>query len=842
MTPRDVLIQISPAMSQNYNPRSRMSQLTIRTHEKRFPTAPHLYGLFFEDINRAGDGGLYAELLRNRSFEDSVPPSRCSVSEGGAAFTTPTGWVGEFNGGEGRTSWLDCIKPSPVPGWHADSSTLTLDDGDTLNDRRLVSLLVDFNAGGSISNDGFRGVPLAKGNAYAFYMFVRAESRSAELRIALTAADGRIYDQAVVEVAAGEYLRYDLTLTAPETDADARLSITAPAASTVRFGFTSLMPADTYRGHGLRSDLVEMLAGLHPAFLRFPGGCIVEGFTRETAIRFPDTIGPVWERPSHHLMWSYRTTNGLGFHEYLQLCEDLDIEAIYVLNCGMTCQTRGGELFDSEEVEELLQEAFAAIEYAVGDTSTPMGEARAAAGHPEPFRLAYVEIGNENFGSEYEHRYEKFYEALHARYPTIRYISNTHTEEVGLPTDIVDEHFYDTADFFAEHTDMYDAADREGPKIFLGEYAVNAGMDVGNLRAALGEAMFLLGIENNQDVVQLTAYAPLLENVHYVDWSPNLIAFDNHRSYGIPGYHALSMLAAHRGDHVVASTLKTDTVNRQSAGAPGIVSVGGGLQFRNARVNGAPVELAHELQGRFTQTDDVYTAVEQPDTGIRLPFPGAENLHRIVAGVFGTGSAQSGTFEVDIKPGPSNPFTVGVWCSAQRSGAEGVVETWTIRTIDMHSWTIDGNMSRVTAGKFPPIALADDTYLTLDSGADFHRFKVVTHQGGFDCYVNDLLVQEARLPAYPSTMATAAVDDDSVIIKIVNIAGEADEVNIDLDESVANGYDVTVLSGARDAANSLDSPQAVVPVMDQRTGAAQAFSYVAPPYSFNILVLKRLKR
>ena len=238
-----------------------MSRITVKTNEKRFPVAPDLYGLFFEDINRAGDSGLYPELLRNRSFEDSIPPERCILSENGVDFTTPKGWSDQFNNGEGLTKWLDNVPKTSIPAWYPDKASVSLDFEDKLNTKRLASLKSEFSAGGSLKNIGYQGIPLKKGDTYAFYMFAKAENTPAVLRVSIASENGTIQDETSFTVEPGEYRRYDYTFTAAQDDFGARLVILSPEESTVYFGFTSLMPTDTYKGHGMRKDLLEMLSG-----------------------------------------------------------------------------------------------------------------------------------------------------------------------------------------------------------------------------------------------------------------------------------------------------------------------------------------------------------------------------------------------------------------------------------------------------------------------------------------------------------------------------------------------------------------------------------------------------
>ena len=823
-----------------------MSKITVKTTQKRFSTAPDLYGLFFEDINRAGDSGLYPEMLRNRSFEDSIPPERCTVSEDGVRFTTPKGWSDQFNNGEGLGKWLDHVPPTPVPAWYAEQATMSVDETQRLNSMRLVSLKTDFEAGGSIRNIGYQGLALKKGAEYHFYMFAKAESVPVRLTVSIASSSGRTYDEASFSIAPDSFRRYPCTFTATEDDTDARLVITAPEAAVVSFGFSSLMPADTYKGHGLRKDLMELLAGTNSGFFRFPGGCIVEGFTYETAMRFPNTIGPVWERPSHMLMWHYRTTNGLGFHEYLQLCEDLDLEPLYVVNCGLTCQGRSPELFEGEELEKMLQETLDAVEYAIGDVATPYGKKRAEAGHPEPFKMTYIEIGNENHGPEYNLRYKMFYDALKAKHPGIKYIANTHIERDGLPTDIVDEHYYNTPEFFAENTHKYDDYDRTGPDIFVGEYAVTVGK-VATLRCALGESMFLLGIENNQDIVRMTAYAPLFQNVGYTGWYPNLIAFDNHRAYGIPTYYALRMLAGSRGADVVAADVETPKRHRSVSGRFGILAEKSGLTFKDAAVGGKPARITHLVQGRFVQNGTEYTAVS--DVAGEAAGPKITNGRVLrdacVFAVLGDREEAVSDFEVTVRSsGADNPVTLAVWCHRPPSVFR-LDETQAEDILDMRStrrfeWRIDGQTSSVHevyhSRMFP---VGTDTAVPVEL-EQYNTYKVVTRRDGFDGYVNGELVQQAYLPEYPAVAVSTTTDDDRVIVKLVNITNEPDDVEIILDCPVQSGYEVQLLSSADPhAENTLDNPTAVVPVVKTLTGASRSFTYRAPENSLSILTLRR---
>ena len=534
-----------------------MYSVNIAVGEKLTDVSKSLYGLFFEDINRAGDGGLYAELLRNRAFDDGIIPEGCKYDPMNKTITSPTGWVSSF----------DCCEAESIAGWTAkNGAEMRLISNGTLNENRKRALSVEFH-GGEIQNEGFDGIPIEKGKSYRFYMFARSDTK-AEITVCLCGLNKESYCYHSFCVDGG-YKRYECEMISAADDNNARLTFTGNIGDMVVFGFVSLFPTDTFMGreNGLRNDLVQRLLQLKPAFLRFPGGCIVEGFSKQTAFRFKDTIGPVWERKPHWLLWSYMTTNGLGFHEYLQFCEDAKIDAMYVCNCGMTCQGRCPDYFDDKLINEFLEDAVQAILYALSPADTEWGAKRAANGHPEPFTcLKYIEIGNENWGGEYDKRYGVFYKKLKELFPQLIFISTDHTEKSGLKTECVDEHFYSDPIFFAANANRYDSFDRNGVDIYCGEYASTIGCKAGTLYGALGEAAFLTGIERNQDKVKMTSYAPLFKNADCVSWEPDLIAFDNHRSYVIPSYHMLKMFAENRGDSVCRCDIVTESDRRMESG------------------------------------------------------------------------------------------------------------------------------------------------------------------------------------------------------------------------------------------------------------------------------------
>jgi len=801
----------------------------------KFPVTETLYGLFFEDINRSGDGGLYPEMIRNRTFEDSLIPGGCiAADDDHTAFLSEKGWRGEFNHGEGMDAWMveNQYPYTPIPAWYAENAELSLDEKDTLNVKRTAALKICFGEGGCAYNTGYIGVSVKKGEAYNFYMFAKA-CHNVKVKIRLASSCGcKVYAETEFMVHDQGYARYDAVLVASGDDNNARFEICADNAE-VKLGFISLMPADTYNGHGLRKDLMEMLAGLSPKFMRFPGGCIVEGFNRESLLRFSNMIGPVWERPTNWNLWAYRTTNGLGYHEWLQMCEDLGMKKMWVFNCGLTCQGRKPTYFEGEELDNLIQEAVDAIEYATAPVGTKWGDMRAAAGHPEPFGMDYVEIGNENRGPEYFKRYEKAYKLLKAKYPQITFLANMHVEPEGLPVDIVDEHFYNTPEFFIERRNMYDNYDRKGPKIFVGEYAVTQGKPgPGTLYAAIGEAAYLLGVERNQDLVHLTAYAPLFENVNFYNWYPNLICFDNHRTYGIPTYHALALLGSNRGKNVVVTEDEAETVYKKTEGLPGMVSALPGMRIRNVTVNGKPAELGYRLMGNAEKQGDEIVSVEYRDPGSQgLGVPEIRSWM-----TFGKEPMDAYDTTMEIFVEKDLPVIIPIFT---RKHPRDRVNDWLMRCCRKYEWTLDNGKSIVAdpMNYCDDIRLCDDVDFELTEG--WHTFRVNANQKTVEVSVDGKLVQTAQMPSYPEVFSSADTTDDEIILKFVNFKAEADCVAIDLDVDVESAYCAKILTGEPTAMNTIDALENVKPVVKAMEGAGRSFTFEAPAYSLCILRMKK---
>lgn len=844
---------------------SMTHKLHILTNKKRFPVAEDLYGLFFEDINRAGDSGLYPEMIRNRSFEDSLIPDGCTVDETGAVYFNKAKWPGAFNHGEGIDDWMEQVPETPIPGWYCRNAVMNLEYEDTLNRNRKSALRVHFDTEGSIWNIGYHGVPVEDQKTYCGYLFLKGTGE-VELTFAFLGEDGRCYGKTTSLVTMEEqYRKIEFEIQADATDYKASFAIGVNQPCDLLVGFLSLMPSETYRGHGLRKDLVEMLEGLHPRFMRFPGGCVVEGLTEETAMRFPNTIGPVWERPSHNLMWHYRTTNGLGFHEYLQLCEDLNMEAMYVCNCGICCQARHGYQFSDASIQQMLQEALHAIEYAIGSVDSQYGKMRADAGHPEPFSLKYMEIGNENWGEEYLHCYPIFYQAIKEKYPQIILISNSHTEKAGLATEIADEHYYNTPEFFFENDKRFDTYDRKGPQIFLGEYAVNGGKTIASMECALAEAVFLTGVEQNQDIVTLSAYAPLFENVNYSAWKPNLIRFDNHQVYGIPSYHVLSLFGKYRGNDVVETQMEGAMQPSVYQGMPGIMCNQPGLEIKNAQISGTAVDIGKIIYGKVQKQGENISLVRTPNqhhfTGKNQVWnqtfetfvrehrrPGTEDEADLVWVLFGgevlaTEALTEYTFEADLRYEPSNSVTFSIWNSHADTDA-GCVEPrdfdWNLGSVRNQIWKIaEGYSVTEQRGMFDgDLPEPERVPIELDY-SQFHHYRIAAKKGGYSCYIDDKLIQEHTLPEHPMVYSVASVDEQFIYLKLVNIHSNSIEVTIQLDCEIEPKVQLEMVQAESDAVNSMEN-KSYVAIRESTLNYGEKNSiFETPAHSVNVLVMKK---
>lgn len=514
---------------------------------------PTMYGIFFEDINFAADGGLYAELVKNRSFEFDKPMM---------------GW----------------LQPATDPYSLNQNSGIasTLNFASNKSNKNVLRVNVHNDKNYSLVNEGFRGMGITKGQDYLL-SFYAANNDQKIKNITFQLVDAQENVVASVRVAPKdkEWRKYTAQLNAKKTEEKARLKITFEGTGVIDLDMISLFPKETWKGKakGIRQDLAQLLFDLKPGFLRFPGGCIIEGRTLAQRYQWKNTIGDVEQRPtmisrwntefSHKVTPDYFQTFGLGFYEYFQLAEDLGAEPIPVLNCGIACQFNSGELVPVSELDPYIQDALDLIEFANGSVQSVWGKVRKEMGHPEPFNLKYIGIGNEQWGPQYIERYKIFQKVLKEKHPDIVLISGSgpfadgeqfdyaHRELKKLGAEIIDEHYYKDIDWFKKNATRYDNYDRQGPKIFAGEYAAQSVAIVSpenknSWETALAEAAFMTGLERNADVVHMTSYAPLMAHTEAWQWSPNMIWFNNLQSLATANYEVQKLFANNRGTELLS--------------------------------------------------------------------------------------------------------------------------------------------------------------------------------------------------------------------------------------------------------------------------------------------------
>ncbi|MFD0990425.1 alpha-L-arabinofuranosidase C-terminal domain-containing protein [Mariniflexile jejuense] len=540
-------------------------ELSVNLSKTIAPIQPTMYGIFFEDINFAADGGLYAEMIKNRSFEFDNP----------------------FMG------WLQPKSDRHSLNSNSGIATAIKYTGNPTN-TTYCRIKVNNDAGYQLINEGFRGMGIKKDAAYNLYVSAAKPSGNIKTIIfQFIDESGNVLGETKIAPTTADWKDYTVQISATKTEAKAKIKITFEGTGDIDLDMISLFPVDTWQGrkNGLRKDIVQLLYDMKPGFLRFPGGCIVEGRTLEQRYQWKKTVGAVEDREilinrwntefDHKLTPDYFQTFGLGFFEYFLLSEDIGAEALPILSCGMACQFNTGELVPLEELDPYVQDALDLIEFANGDITTHWGKLRADMGHPKPFNLKYIGVGNEQWGSAYIERYKVFEKAIKSKYPNMIIVSGSGPFPEGdyfeygweelkkLNAEIVDEHYYKSPQWFKDNATRYDAYDRKGPKIFAGEYAaqsvaIASPKNKNTWECALSEAAFITGLERNAEVVHLTSYAPLMAHAEGWQWTPDMIWFNNLDVYGTANYEVQKLYATNKGTDLLSITNKGIDVTGQN--------------------------------------------------------------------------------------------------------------------------------------------------------------------------------------------------------------------------------------------------------------------------------------
>jgi alpha-L-arabinofuranosidase len=731
-----------------------------------------LFGVFFEDINLSTDGGIYPELVRNRSFEDATSLQNWSFK---SLDSKSVANVTKAN--------LSAVPPMPP-----------------LNPFNRTFLQIEAKGSFELENAGYYGMNIVQGEQYQLKLAARLQTgKLGKLSVKLVNSKGETISTAELKSPSDSWEYQSVSLKANGSDPKSRLVISGDGNASFCLDMVSLLPAKTWKKSALRPDLAEAISELKPAFFRFPGGCWVEGDDYEHMYNWKKTIGDVDARTSLWNIWEYNATHGLGYHEYLQFAEDLGTEPLFCINAGVSHK----EVIPLNQMGPWIQDALDAIEYANGPVSSVWGALRAKNGHPEPFNLKYLEIGNENGQDAYAQRWKLMAEAIHAKYPDMVLIAN---EWAGShPKDpnpvIVDEHYYNNPEWFIWNANQYDRYDRKGPKIFIGEYAANAGVGNGNLRGAVGEAAWMTGMERNSDVVIMGSYAPLLCNANHKRWPVNLINFDSNHWFGLPSYYVQAMFAQNQG-----------TVNLPVAvsGAPGIdapyssgfIGLGtwmNAAEFKELKVVSPSGKVLY--QNDFTKPIDDWKKVGNGEwsvkDGVLRQAAIAQNVTAFV------GDPNWKDYTITLK-------------ARKLTGENGFQIYFHNQSVSQRiRWDLGGygntvNMMEigVTSASIPA---------TIETGR-WYDVKIEIRGTAVRGYLDGKLVQQvADQGSQPASLhASASIDERSgdVIVKVVNAHSKPVNTDIVLSGAVnlaGTGKAIVLTAISPLAENTLEQPRNVVP-------------------------------
>ncbi|BCM91231.1 extracellular exo-alpha-L-arabinofuranosidase [Abditibacteriota bacterium] len=764
---------------------------------------PLFYGMMTEEINHAYDGGLYAELIRNRSLrdDDNNPVNWTPIQKNGARVALSVDTSEPIAG----TALTHCLR----------MDVMNLGQGTG-------------NVG--VVNEGYWGIPVVANQTYQVSLWAKASPGArGGLTLALESADGnQKYGTAEVEALTGEWKKYTLTMRGGAAPANTigRFAAYAKGTGTVWMTLVSLMPP-TYknRPNGFRSDLMEKMAAMKPAYLRLPGGNYLEGITLQGKFDWKKTLGPLEQRPGHPGTWNYRSSDGLGLMEFLGWCDDLNIEPVLAVHAGYSLN--GTYVNPGPDLEPYVQDALDEIEFLIGDQNTKWGKMRAQLGHPQPYKLTYVEIGNEDWfdrSGSYSGRYKQIHDAIKAKYPKLQLIATAAVR--GVTPDVVDDHYYRSAAAMAADAGHYDNHSRTGPKIFVGEWASTEGNPTPTLKAALGDAAWLTGLERNADVVVMECYAPLFVNVNRgaQQWGTNLIGYNAAQSFGSPSFYVQSMFANYTGDRVLPSqvTMPPAPGAKPASGGIGVATWNTQAEFDDIKVTDPTGKVLYSQDfsngglGNFT-TDNGNWVIQ--DGALRQT---AEDEN------------------VRARAGDMNWTDYDLTLRARKiAGREGFLISFHNKGGDNYVWWNLGGWGNQRSafqhgGGNSEFGTTDTT---IETGR-WYNVKISVRGDQIQGYLDGkLIVTTKDVPATPLPVYSAVSRDSKsgdVFVKLVNFSGDAQPVQIaglNTRATVASGQQI---SGQPGDVNSIEQPMKVAPVPVTATVANNTFSATLPANSASV--------
>jgi len=787
-----------------------VSQLTIHADQPGHAISPTFYGLMTEEINHAYDGGLYAELIRNRALMD-----RRDSTPGWSLIQYP-----------GHTGSLSLEPAEPNQPFAGKSLKLTIDPVS-----KPTGPLV------GVANDGFWGIPIRPSTRYrASFIAKAAPGYTGGLAVTLENVSGsNVLAVARVRSIGAEWSKYSFTLSTDDSlePMNGRIVFAADQPGTLWLTQCSLMPPTVHnRPNGTRVDLMQLMSQLTPSFLRLPGGNYLEGNTLDERFNWKTTIGPTELRPGHQGPWGYRSSDGLGLLEFLEWCEDLKMQPLLAVFAGYALNHT--YVKPGPDLEPYVQDALDEIEYVTGDPKTKWGAARAKDGHPKPFPLKYVEIGNEDMfdgSGSYEGRFAQFYDAIKAKYPTLQMIA-TRTVTSRTP-DVVDDHYYRSARDMAADSTHYDKASRTGPKIFVGEWASVEGNPTPTMQAALGDAAWLTGLERDSDLVVMESYAPLLVNVNpgAAQWGTNLIGYDGLSSYGSPSFYVQSLFGQSTGDLTVPYDLTEPTASAPDPTPHGTWRTES--EFKD-------IEVTHDGQTLYSRD------FSKGGSDWEKPV-GTWDLDE---GAFRQTSHDEGTLAYDGDKSWTN-YTYHLK-ARKVEGDEGFMVMFHVRDDqNFWQWNVGGwndsrsSIQRIEDGSAQEVGRPSRTTVTAGQWYDL-RVEIV--DGTIKCYVDGKLTNQAvERPRPPVEPLYAAISRSSktgeLFVKVVNISAQDQAVQLNIQGADVTSPDIRgwLLKGDPGAVNTVRNPTRVAPEPIIARGASGKFTMQFPAHSVSVFRLKSRK-
>ncbi len=793
---------------------NRHADIHVEVDQPTVSLSPRLHGLFYEDINFSADGGLYAELIQNRSFEYYALDRREALSDKASAQHHPLfAWEKVERGGGNCDLRIERTVPL------------------NRNNPNYLAVYIDEpGTGVGVRSLGYDGIRVDQGECYdvSLYAARLAGKKDDPLTVALESRDGKVYGSITIRSLSDDWQLYKDTIKVGQSDDQARLTLTTTGKGKLYLDMISLLPQKTFKGrkNGLRPDLAQALADLNPTFFRFPGGCIAHGCSLQNAYRWKDSVGDVAQRRPNWNRWGYHQTYGLGYYEYFLLCEDIGATPLPVLPVGVSCGfNRPFQAVPMDELQEWIDDALDLVEFANGPTSSRWGKLRADMGHPEPFNLEYICLGNEEHDTpECRERFPYFVKAIRQAYPEIKIIG-TSGLGAGVPlNDLMkelnvyssDEHYYNSPEWYLKNQHRFDEFDRNGPKIFVGEYASRGN----TLFNAVAEAAYLTGIERNGDIVDMACYAPLLAHVHHTQWTAaNLIWFDKRRVVKTPNYYVQQLFSRNKGDVYLKNKVLAKKTAKQKLptiqGGVGMGTWSTTIALDQAMVDTTPLDMTHwkVTNGDFRQQNGLYQQVDVTQTPA-LSISNKSFRNKIVS------------YQVRAR---------------KTGGKEGFLVVFGYQDSDNYYWWNVGgwNNSQHAIQRFKH---GQDSVLIQKGGSiqtnTWYDLKVELHPDQrIRCYLDNQLVFDYH-EEEPGISVSATRDKatDEVILKLVNPTEQDVEANIHLEGVpwVKQSAKLIVLAGDRQAKNSMEEPDRIVPT-SRALEVDKQFAYRVPAMSVQVI-------